>query len=124
CEARSNQSGADTPPRVAAGRKCKPYAPALRRAAQMSLGVGIVDSARPGEYPTPRLELSKGRARGDQQRFSGLPRERSVMSPCFNCGTSPERIAPESLTPLLSEFVHGHIWWQGRRAPQNRVNGD
>jgi hypothetical protein len=23
----------------------------------------------------------------------------------------------------LSEFVHGHIWWHGLCAPQNRVSG-
>src|SRR5262249_25510964 len=39
---------------------------------------------------------------------------------CLSCGTSLERIAPESLTRPLSEFVHGHIWWHGLGAPQNR----
>ena len=42
---------------------------------------------------------------------------------CLNCGTSLERIAPESLTPSLSEFVHGHIWWHSLCTPQNRVSG-
>src|SRR5262245_16737127 len=42
---------------------------------------------------------------------------------CLSCGTSLERIAPESLTRSLSEFVHGHI---SRHLPhdlQNRVDG-
>src|SRR5215475_817859 len=42
---------------------------------------------------------------------------------CLSCGTSLERIAPESLTRSLSEFVHGHIWWHALGAPQNRVRG-
>ena len=42
---------------------------------------------------------------------------------CLSCGTSLERIAPESLTRSLSEFVHGHIWWHGLGTPQNRVRG-
>src|SRR5262249_36976427 len=49
------------------------------------------------------------------------PRERLWEPLCLNCGTSLERIAPESLTQSLSEFVHGHIWWHGLCAPQNRV---
>src|SRR5258706_8535731 len=51
------------------------------------------------------------------------PRERLWEPLCLNCGTSLERIAPESLTRSLSEFVHGHIWWHGLCAPQNRVSG-
>jgi hypothetical protein len=39
----------------------------------------------------------------------------------FICGTSPERIAPESLTPFLSEFVHGHILYCRRCPPQYPV---
>src|SRR5262245_52241619 len=42
---------------------------------------------------------------------------------CLSYGTSLERIAPESLTRSLSEFVHGHIWWHGLGTPQNRVRG-
>src|SRR5262249_13195177 len=42
---------------------------------------------------------------------------------CLNCGTSLERIAPESLTRSPSEFVHGHIWWHALCIPQNRVKG-
>jgi hypothetical protein len=45
------------------------------------------------------------------------------LSSCLNSGTSLERIAPESLTPLLSEFVHGHIWWHCPSLPQNPVKG-
>ena len=48
---------------------------------------------------------------------------KAVGALCLNCGTSLERIAPESLTRSLSEFVHGHIWWHGLGAPQNRVSG-
>ena len=33
------------------------------------------------------------------------------LSPCLAGGTSLERIEPESLTPVLSEFVHGNMWW-------------
>ena len=37
---------------------------------------------------------------------------------CLSCGTSPERIAPESLTRSLSDFVHGHISW--RQSPTTK----
>jgi hypothetical protein len=40
---------------------------------------------------------------------------------CLSCGTSPERIAPESLTRSLSDFVHGHISWRTALLPPNRV---
>jgi hypothetical protein len=40
---------------------------------------------------------------------------------CLICGTSPERIAPESLTRSLSDFVHGHISWRTALLPPNRV---
>ena len=40
---------------------------------------------------------------------------------CLSCGTSLERIAPESLTRCLSDFVHGHIWRHRARVPQDRV---
>jgi len=36
-------------------------------------------------------------------------------------GTSPERIAPESLTLFLSEFVHGHILYCAPCPPQHPV---
>ena len=42
---------------------------------------------------------------------------------CLSCGTSPERIAPESLTRSLSDFVHGHISWRTNLLPPNRVTG-
>ena len=42
---------------------------------------------------------------------------------CLSCGTSPERIAPESLTRSLSDFVHGHISWWTDLLPPNRVTG-
>ena len=48
---------------------------------------------------------------------------KAVGALCLNCGTSLERIAPESLTPSLSEFVHGHIRWHSLCTPQNRVSG-
>jgi hypothetical protein len=40
---------------------------------------------------------------------------------CLSCGTSPERIAPESLTRSISDFVHGHISWRTDLLPPNRV---
>jgi hypothetical protein len=42
---------------------------------------------------------------------------------CLSCGTSPERIAPESLTRSMSDFVHGHISWGADLLPPNRVTG-
>src|SRR5262245_19633897 len=42
---------------------------------------------------------------------------------CLSCGTSPERIAPESLTRSMSDFVHGHISWRTDLLPPNRVTG-
>src|ERR1700675_1295775 len=38
----------------------------------------------------------------------------AVASLCLICGTSLERIKPESLTRPLSEFVHGYISLQER----------
>src|SRR5262245_1662430 len=40
---------------------------------------------------------------------------------CLSCGTSLERIAAESLTRRLSEFVHGHMSRHGSKLPQHRV---
>jgi hypothetical protein len=42
---------------------------------------------------------------------------------CLSCGTSLERIAPESLTRALSEFVHGHISCHHHIVPPDRVAG-
>jgi hypothetical protein len=42
---------------------------------------------------------------------------------CLSCGTSLERIAPESLTRRLSEFVHGDMSWAPSGVPPHRVNG-
>jgi hypothetical protein len=42
---------------------------------------------------------------------------------CLSCGTSPERIEPESLTRSVSDFVHGHISWRADLLPPNRVTG-
>src|SRR5262249_44447176 len=61
--------------------------------------------------------------RNAQIRRAAKPRERAVASLCLACGTSLERIAPESLTQCLSEFVHGPIWGHRPGAPQNRVSG-
>ena len=58
-----------------------------------------------------------------QIRHARQASEKAVGALCLNCGTSLERIAPESLTRSLSEFVHGNIWWAGLCAPQNRVSG-
>lgn len=58
-----------------------------------------------------------------QIRHARQASEKAVEPLCLNCGTSLERIAPESLTPSLSEFVHGNIWWAGLCAPQNHVSG-
>jgi hypothetical protein len=40
---------------------------------------------------------------------------------CLSCGTSLERIAPESLTRHLFEFVHGDIWRHLSKELQDRV---
>jgi hypothetical protein len=40
----------------------------------------------------------------------------------LSCGTSLERIAPESLTPALFDFVHCHISGYRHRKPPNEVN--
>jgi hypothetical protein len=45
----------------------------------------------------------------------------SPLTPWCRRGTSPERIAPESLTLFLSEFVHGHILYCRRCPPQHPV---
>ncbi len=42
---------------------------------------------------------------------------------CLSCGTSPERIAPESLTRCQSDFVHGHMSWRPPTIPPNHVTG-
>jgi hypothetical protein len=42
---------------------------------------------------------------------------------CLSCGTSLERIAPESLTRRLSEFVHGDMSWPVLGVPPHLVNG-
>src|SRR5262249_57594596 len=51
------------------------------------------------------------------------PRERSVLSSVLklwnDCGPNRARIADS----ILSEFVHGDIWWYGLCTPQNRVRG-
>ena len=47
-----------------------------------------------------------GRARSMYQNVTG----KGVCAVlCLSCGTSLERIEPESLTRTLSEFVHGYI---------------
>ena len=51
-----------------------------------------------------RAELSAGGFCVPQRNDGG-----AVVSLCLICGTSLERIEPESLTPSLSEFVHGYI---------------
>jgi hypothetical protein len=40
---------------------------------------------------------------------------------CLSCGTSLERIAPESLTRHLYNFVHGHIWARTSTCPLDGV---
>jgi hypothetical protein len=40
----------------------------------------------------------------------------------LSCGTSLERIAPESLTQALFDFVHCHISGYRHRKPPNQVN--
>src|SRR5215470_4141106 len=42
---------------------------------------------------------------------------------CLSCGTSLERIAAESLTLHLFEFVHGKMWRHPNRELQDRVVG-
>jgi hypothetical protein len=49
--------------------------------------------------------------------------EKRQMSMFLSCGTSPERIAAESLTRHLFEFVHGDIWRHLSRGLQDRVDG-
>ena len=58
-----------------------------------------------------------------RQRAAGVSGRGLWGALCLSCGTSLERIAPESLTRRLSEFVHGHMSWRGRRTPPNPVNG-
>src|ERR1700756_198964 len=50
-----------------------------------------------------------------------VDRQPSEDRPLRRRGTSPERIAPESLTLFLSEFVHGHILYCAPCPPQHPV---
>jgi len=47
--------------------------------------------------------------------------ERVPAPMCLSCGTSLERIAPESLTRNLFGFVHGDISRHSNLGPQDRV---
>jgi hypothetical protein len=75
-------------------------------------------------HPTPHSGRSPDRHRQiGQIKHARQATGKAVGALCLNCGTSLERIAPESLTPSLSEFVHGNIWWHPLCVPQNRVSG-
>src|SRR5262245_15788599 len=63
------------------------------------------------------------RLKGHPAHFA-LYHNATGKSLCLNCGTSPERIAAESLTRAKSRFVHGHISCRSNDMPQNRVNCD
>src|SRR6266545_3505224 len=54
---------------------------------------------------------------------TGLSCAKPPKPRCLSCGTSPERIAPESLTRSLCAFVHGNISRQSSPEPQDRVVG-
>jgi hypothetical protein len=56
-------------------------------------------------------------------RSTGPVVEKRQIFMFLSCGTSLERIAPESLTRHLFEFVHGDIWRHLSKWPQDRVDG-
>jgi hypothetical protein len=54
--------------------------------------------------------------------YPGTKRGESYVDAlCSSCGTSLERIAPESLTRRLYEFVHGHMSWRAAPLLPNHV---
>jgi hypothetical protein len=120
----------------------------LRRSAGAGTGRRVGRHVAPGAMLSTRRPVGcRPRRGGRERRWSpslhrshfpgsaeGCPLRRHGPGPqndgealwgalCLSCGTSPERIAPESLTRSLSDFVHGHIsWWTDLLLP-NRVTG-
>src|SRR5262249_42409954 len=51
------------------------------------------------------------------------PRERSVLSSVLKLWNESRTNRARIADSILSEFVHGDIWWHGLCIPQNRVRG-
>src|SRR5262249_53976753 len=51
------------------------------------------------------------------------PRERSVLSSVLKLWNESRTNRARIADSILSEFVHGDIWWYGLCTPQNRVRG-
>src|SRR5262245_11942248 len=101
--------------------------PANPRASACSGSVRrFLTSAEDGSGAGPVYAHFPGTAEGCPSRRHGPPGPGGKAlwgALCLSCGTSPERIAPESLTRSLSDFVHGHISWRSALLPPNRVRG-
>jgi hypothetical protein len=112
------------------GETILPGAPTNRRAAPATgRPVDFRPRRRAGAAPVTSLHGAHfpGTAEGCPSRRHGLRTATTNNGKalwgalCLSCGTSPERIAPESLTRSMSDFVHGHISWRTDLLPPNRV---
>ena len=82
------------------------------------------DSARGKKGAATALAIGPRVDCGNRHHLAaGMRRKALWEALCLSCGTSPERIAPESLTRCLSEFVHGDMSWPTLGIPPHRVNG-
>ncbi len=96
------------------------------------VGPAVFDLGADGESgagPVPSLRAFSRQCRGlpiAAARDPPRPRDdggKPWGALCLSCGTSPERIAPESLTRSMSDFVHDHISWGADLLLPNRVTG-
>src|SRR5882672_11756239 len=101
--------------------------PSMRSIARWVLPVLV--GPRTAVTPTPRARASRFAA-GENETGMDIPGKRSrrnlyhyatVAGAILRPGTSPERIAAESLTPDISEFVLRDIWRSPAAIPQHPV---
>jgi hypothetical protein len=90
-----------------------------------ALGCELRNRRRPPSRSQPRhLRAGRGLIAATDVTLTPAKRRKALWEAlCLSCGTSLERIASESLTRRLSEFVHGDMSWRVLGIPPHRVSG-